>query len=490
MSGGKMEMPFRKSNSDSGRLGKHSLSRRMLKSMMKKVIQEEDECYFDDSEKSESSSHSPKAETSRSFKESGSREFEAFLNGFKGKGKRQNCPHRKLALLSLFQPCSACENESKMEDVPYFRVPKFFQIGTEGTLQHRVFFRINGWQDISPWHDIPLQGPDESLHFVSTTPRGQWIRVEVAGNERGTPLRVGKSQGKPSHFYQNLQWNYGFLPQTASSSLLECSQFHKSASTSPVFAIDLSTGVKRKTGDVYLVKPLVAFLTTETETGVTFWNIVVIDREDKVADFVEDTKDLERYFPGTLGEVITWLKRKDNSRTCKFLWWMSPMLLFLFLIWFLLISMGAAKVEAMIANGDRKSNKRRMVELIEDSHKNWALLSEIKRESHRPISSSRPVLVSEIEQMWRNVTALDSRVQIPLSAPLLNSSSISEDKEILVDRVDKGSFRNFFRRKSWKTWKIVVNLGQKDSEEMPKKSTREHYFSHSLPSRVHSSPFY
>lgn len=46
-------------------------------------------------------------------------------------------------------------------------------------MDHRLFVQKLG-NDVSPWHDIPMQNPDGTLNFVCEIPKNTSAKLEVA----------------------------------------------------------------------------------------------------------------------------------------------------------------------------------------------------------------------------------------------------------------------------------------------------------------------
>eukprot|EP00271_Cylindrocystis_brebissonii_P009947 TRINITY_DN2572_c0_g1_i3.p1 TRINITY_DN2572_c0_g1~~TRINITY_DN2572_c0_g1_i3.p1 ORF type:complete len:920 (+),score=48.44 TRINITY_DN2572_c0_g1_i3:1917-4676(+) len=214
---------------------------------------------------------------------------------------------------------------------------------------------------ISPWDDIPLFGADMDtslVHCVCKTPAGLWTRLEVAEEENFHPLRL--CQGTPAlgsqagghepnagnlgagallHYADNAPWNIGFLPQTArrygmstptvraTTDMQSCRQDLMSleAGTSkggkpekkprqrqrwqPNEIIEIGAETQRSLGDVYLVKPLGAFM-VEVE-GEQELKIIAIAECDPMARVLHGMDDVRKWLPRCKEQVREWL------RTCN-----------------------------------------------------------------------------------------------------------------------------------------------------------------------------
>ncbi|GJP52106.1 hypothetical protein CLOM_g11207 [Closterium sp. NIES-68] len=123
------------------------------------------------------------------------------------------------------------------------------EIGHVGTLTWRQLAVDRDLRLISWWHHVPLHSRDGLLNFVCTTPKGSWIKYEVADDEDFNPLRISQlpatggldssstfpkavvesgrhdtnpnarynpgTRYKPAHFAENTtRFSVGFLPQT------------------------------------------------------------------------------------------------------------------------------------------------------------------------------------------------------------------------------------------------------------------------------------
>lgn len=86
--------------------------------------------------------------------------------------------------------------------------------GEAATESFRVKFKVDGG-DISPWHDIPLEGDSEgSYNMVVEIPKMTKAKMEVATKEEQNPIAQDMKKGKLRDYHGPIFWNYGCLPQT------------------------------------------------------------------------------------------------------------------------------------------------------------------------------------------------------------------------------------------------------------------------------------
>ncbi|CAI5480251.1 unnamed protein product [Closterium sp. Yama58-4] len=222
------------------------------------------------------------------------------------------------------------------------------EIGHVGTLTWRQLAVDRDLKLISWWHHVPLYSRDGLLNFVCATPRGSWIKYEVAQDEEFTPLRIaqfGNSPTKPAHFAENAtRFSLGFLPQTYADPaqpnpdygglayqggpmhalLLDLNDASRAGFAS-LGASSISRLPSRdlRTGDVCQVKVIGAFAVVQQKSRLS-WKLLAIPAvanacrsgsgaggEDDVADQINDVADVHALFPGLLDDIREWLRFCD-----------------------------------------------------------------------------------------------------------------------------------------------------------------------------------
>ncbi|CAI5987231.1 unnamed protein product [Closterium sp. NIES-65] len=185
---------------------------------------------------------------------------------------------------------------------------------------------------ISTWDDVPIRPADSALShggggldglmagdiisMVCCTPRNLWVQIEAAYNEACHPLRVRQVDGLPAHYSHNLDWNLGIIPQTcscrqgdnvggdpqsgscdkacdAATCATMCDNACDSASDkhTPLEVIEIGRGEVR-VGQVYLVKPLLAFLVISPDLKSS-WKIVAVNSLDPMAETSLDSRSVD-----------------------------------------------------------------------------------------------------------------------------------------------------------------------------------------------------
>jgi inorganic pyrophosphatase len=184
---------------------------------------------------------------------------------------------------------------------------KTIEFGSSGTLGYRMLFLDSEWNELSPWHDIPLSTTSGSFNFICTTPKGCWAEYEFAKEEPFTPIKLSSKNGEPLHYAENLRWNYGFFPQTwCKSSLHTGVELGRLPfDDNPLYVFELSSR-NSKAGDVYAVKPIAAFAVKEFGVKLS-WKILAIDVNDHMAS-ISDAAELRQRFPGLQDMIRDWLK--------------------------------------------------------------------------------------------------------------------------------------------------------------------------------------
>eukprot|EP00271_Cylindrocystis_brebissonii_P019334 TRINITY_DN5846_c0_g1_i2.p1 TRINITY_DN5846_c0_g1~~TRINITY_DN5846_c0_g1_i2.p1 ORF type:complete len:578 (-),score=36.05 TRINITY_DN5846_c0_g1_i2:77-1810(-) len=233
--------------------------------------------------------------------------------------------------------------------LPFTEAISCEEIWNPGSLLWRAhFFASNAksQRQISPWDDIPVFVSDilatedfrDLIHCVCKTPAGMWTEVEVAEDEPNHPLRLcrtttihgenGESSATETlvHYSDNAPWNICFVPQTATR-YLEPTLSPISEETAgpgstqsgrgghirwePKELLEIGAQSQRKVGEVYVVKPLSAFLVVAG--GELSWKIIGIAADDPMAKELNDVKDIKKWLPGCLDQIREWLRRCNCS---------------------------------------------------------------------------------------------------------------------------------------------------------------------------------
>eukprot|EP01025_Chloroclados_australasicus_P046711 TRINITY_DN5156_c1_g1_i2.p1 TRINITY_DN5156_c1_g1~~TRINITY_DN5156_c1_g1_i2.p1 ORF type:complete len:262 (+),score=38.72 TRINITY_DN5156_c1_g1_i2:152-937(+) len=169
----------------------------------------------------------------------------------------------------------------------------------------RMFFK-EGDKTISPWHDIPLTAGSGLYNFVCEIPKESDAKMECATDEEGNPIKQDTKKGKLRHYPYNINWNYGFLPQTWED------PGHKNEAAGGVFGdndpvdvVEISS-TALKMGGVYPVKCVGVY--AMIDDGELDWKVIAINADDPKASEINDVEDVERLFPGELEKVLVWFR--------------------------------------------------------------------------------------------------------------------------------------------------------------------------------------
>eukprot|EP00271_Cylindrocystis_brebissonii_P016317 TRINITY_DN3972_c1_g1_i1.p1 TRINITY_DN3972_c1_g1~~TRINITY_DN3972_c1_g1_i1.p1 ORF type:complete len:633 (+),score=56.79 TRINITY_DN3972_c1_g1_i1:1146-3044(+) len=96
------------------------------------------------------------------------------------------------------------------------------EIGVPGSLSFRTLFVNQQSVLISPWHDVPLFGPDASISCICKTPAGSDICQELSFDEPYDPFRVKRQAGGVSRSVQGSPDSFALFPRTSSDRLEIC----------------------------------------------------------------------------------------------------------------------------------------------------------------------------------------------------------------------------------------------------------------------------
>ncbi|KHE82921.1 inorganic pyrophosphatase [Neurospora crassa] len=202
--------------------------------------------------------------------------------------------------------------------------------GRPYTLSHKIYFlRISSPDDddgkhpktipISPFHDIPLfhSRSQQVYNMIVEIPRWSQTKFEISRSLPLNPIvqdvlsaRPNQPRFVPNLFpYKGYPWNYGCLPQTWESPHYKGPGPDAEGAegargdNDPIDACEIGTRVAY-TGEVKQVKVLGVL--GLVDAGEMDWKVLVVDVRDKLAQKVDDIKDVERECPGLLEATRDW----------------------------------------------------------------------------------------------------------------------------------------------------------------------------------------
>lgn len=205
--------------------------------------------------------------------------------------------------------------------------------GRPYTLSHKIYFLRTSSSSsddddngnhpktipISPFHDIPLfhSRHQEIYNMVVEIPRWSQAKFEISRSLPLNPIvqdvlsaRPNQPRFVPNLFpYKGYLWNYGCLPQTWESPHYKGPGPDAEGAegargdNDPIDACEIGTRVAY-TGEVKQVKVLGVL--GLVDAGEMDWKVLVVDVRDKLAQKVDDVKDVERECPGLLEATRDW----------------------------------------------------------------------------------------------------------------------------------------------------------------------------------------
>jgi len=164
---------------------------------------------------------------------------------------------------------------------------------------------------ISPWHDIPLRAGtcpkkgSQLYHAVIEIPKWTRDKFEIATGETYNPIKQDVKDGalRKLEFYQ--MFNYGALPQTWEDPNPEKNNADTGyrGDNDPIDCVEIGAR-KAEVGAVLVVKVLgVLAMIDDDETD---WKLIVIDKDDELADRLDDVRDLHQLLPGLVEGIVDW----------------------------------------------------------------------------------------------------------------------------------------------------------------------------------------
>jgi inorganic pyrophosphatase len=220
------------------------------------------------------------------------------------------------------------------------------QIGAFGTFDYRLFFVKGGHGPISPVHDIPLW-VDKQKGIVNSfieIPRGTQPKLEAHKTEPLNPIWQDTKNNKLRYVAYPFPYNYGALPQTWENPQIVHPDTNAKGDNDPIDLCEIGTKLHH-TGDLVQVKILGGY--AMIDEGETDWKVIAIDVTDPLAEKLNDAGDIDKVFPQKSREIFEFLrdyKVPDGKPQSKF------------------------------GFGGKLLDKKFMIEVIEETHTEWAKL--------------------------------------------------------------------------------------------------------------------
>ena len=130
------------------------------------------------------------------------------------------------------------------------------QTGEVATESFRLKFKGESG-DISPWHDIPLEGDNGSYNMVVEIPKMTKAKMEVATKEEKNPIAQDVKKGNLRDYHGPIFWNYGCLPQTWEDPNEEHPELKVFGDNDPIDVVEIGSKVRRRADSLFATIVLV-----------------------------------------------------------------------------------------------------------------------------------------------------------------------------------------------------------------------------------------
>merc|ERR1719198_1478051 len=166
-----------------------------------------------------------------------------------------------------------------------WRTVKTVADGTPGTLEYRLRFKDDSGNDISPWHDIPLQTSEAGVYnALFEIPKNTKPKMEVAVKEPLNPIAQDVKKGKLREYHGPIFWNYGMLPQTWENPDEVHPEMKCAGDNDPVDVVAM------------------------IDDGEVDWKVIAIRTGDALAAELNDIADVEAKCPGVVSGIREWFR--------------------------------------------------------------------------------------------------------------------------------------------------------------------------------------
>mmetsp|Transcript_18511 Transcript_18511/g.26054 ORF Transcript_18511/g.26054 Transcript_18511/m.26054 type:complete len:1092 (+) Transcript_18511:37-3312(+) len=175
-------------------------------------------------------------------------------------------------------------------------------------------FQLKHKEYISFWHDIPLRPsgePDNIITLVVEIPMRMTAKMEL--NKKGENNHIAQDVNKDGsaryYTYGTPFFNYGFIPQTWEDPSVKSSQGY-AGDNDPLDVIEIGSS-RLLMGSITPCKVLGSV--ELIDEGETDHKIICINLNDPDAEKITSMSDLDQVKPGTITNLIHWLKNYKTS---------------------------------------------------------------------------------------------------------------------------------------------------------------------------------
>jgi len=178
--------------------------------------------------------------------------------------------------------------------------------GQEGTHDFRRFFVDSSGNDLSPWHDLPLDTDTASEKWMVTEiPKMTKAKMEIATKEPYNPIAQDIKKGSLREYHGPIYWNYGYLPKTWEDPGIVHSKLQVVGDNDPVDVVEIGTRAHVQ-GEIVRIKVLGAL--AMIDDGELDWKVLAIDTSDPQAAHLATAADVEAKMPGVVSGIREWFR--------------------------------------------------------------------------------------------------------------------------------------------------------------------------------------
>merc|ERR1712216_871636 len=176
------------------------------------------------------------------------------------------------------------------------------KVGDFPSLEFRCFIKDEAQNTVSACHGVPLKNADGTFNFLCEIPKET---MEVATDEKLTPIKQDTKKGKLRDYPYNINWNYGMLPQTWEDPKHVHPTMDVKGDNDPVDVVEIGSRALA-TGSVSPVKPIGVY--AMIDDGELDWKVICISTSDPKASDINDVADVEKHMPGELEKIRVWFR--------------------------------------------------------------------------------------------------------------------------------------------------------------------------------------
>ena len=180
-------------------------------------------------------------------------------------------------------------------------------VGKLETTDFALYFEHKG-EKISIWHDVPLANKDHTFNFICEIPKWTRNKMEIDKKLRHNPIKqdLNKDGSLRKYNYGDMMFNYGAFPRTWEDPKFVSKYTNSKGDNDPLDVIEIGS---MQLGMASVTSVKILGILAMIDNDETDWKVIVINKDDCMANSLNNINDVKEKIPGLLESLREWLTK-------------------------------------------------------------------------------------------------------------------------------------------------------------------------------------